>query len=92
MNRTMPTTTWKTKEGQVLDIKDMSTKHLENAVAMVRRKGFITQDQYLRLAAYAFGGDTPEMASYYAEGELSQAKVSMALGPMEDELAARKMS
>jgi hypothetical protein len=28
---------WKTKSGQILDIKDMSESHLKNSIAMLRR-------------------------------------------------------
>ena len=37
---------WTTKDGRKIDIKDMSDCHLRNAVAMLRRNGFVGADEY----------------------------------------------
>lgn len=34
---------WKCKDGRLIDLKDMSTQHLENSVAMLRRKLLVIQ-------------------------------------------------
>ncbi len=81
---------WTTKDGRTLNIKDMSTLHLRNAVAMLRREGFVSEEDFLVClgAASSLRG---EMASMYAEQEAYGMKVSPALGPMEEELASREV-
>jgi hypothetical protein len=54
--------TWKTRDGRVLLISEMGTRHIQNAVAMLER-----MIDYLDVGigeAYAFSPDS--MASYYA--------------------------
>lgn len=80
---------WKCKDGRELDIKDMETNHLKNAVAMLRRKGVVTTDEYLSCLAYACSGDTPDGAAMAAEAEFSSMKPWKGLAIMEEELASR---
>ena len=81
---------WKRKDGRLIDIKDMGTAHLNNAVVMLRLKGFVTDDEFLSCLAYACAGDTPDGAASAAEGELANMKVWHGLADMEAELANRR--
>lgn len=56
-------TKWKTKEGNVLRVRDMTSEHLRNAMAMMERK--LEQRAWEELSCIpCFSG---EMAQYYAE-------------------------
>lgn len=81
-------TTWTTKGGLVVPIKEMTTQHLYNAIAMLRSKGHVTEYEYQFAlgTAYSFTG---EMSSYYAEAEIAQMQMSPALGALEEELTCR---
>ena len=80
---------WKCKDGRELDIKDMETNHLKNAIAMLRRKGVVTTDEYLSCLAYACSGDTPDGAAMAAEAEVDRMKPWKGLEVMEVELQSR---
>lgn len=79
---------WTTKDGRKIDIKDMSDDHLRNAVAMLRRKGFVGADEYeIALgSACSMGG---EMAQYYAEQSVDDMMPSQCLDAMEYEIVVR---
>lgn len=79
---------WTTKDGRKIDIKDMSDDHLRNAVAMLRRKGFVGADEYeIALgSAFSMGG---EMAQYYAEQSVDDMMPSQCLDAMEYEIVVR---
>jgi len=79
---------WTTKDGRKIDVKDMSNDHLKNAVAMLRRKGFVGADEYeVALgSAYSMSG---EMAQYYAEQSVADMMPSQCLDAMEYELVVR---
>lgn len=32
---------WKTRDGRVISVKDMETSHVQRALAMLKRKGFV---------------------------------------------------
>ena len=81
---------WKRKDGRLIDIKDMGTAHLNNAVVMLRLKGFVTEDEFLSCLAYACSGDTPDCAASAAEAEFSAMKPFHGLADMEYELANRR--
>jgi len=80
---------WKCKDGREIDIKDMEASHLKNAIAMLRRKGVVTTDEFLSCLAYACSGDTPDGAAMAAETEVDRMKPWKGLNIMEDELARR---
>ena len=54
---------WKTRDGREIPIKEMGTDHLKNCVAMLRRKGFVTPEEYFSCLAYAFSSNTPDGAA-----------------------------
>lgn len=81
---------WKCKDGRLVDIKGMATAHLNNAVVMLRLKGFVTEDEFLSCLTYACSVDTPDGAASTAEAELSAMKPFHGLADMEAELANRR--
>lgn len=53
---------WKTKDGQELEIKDMSTEHIKNCIKMMDREG---GKEY----AVGFGGDVDTYGVFYESYE-----------------------
>lgn len=80
---------WKCKDGRELEISDMDTAHLINAIAMLRRNYVVTPNEYLDCLGYACSSDTPDGAAMAAENELSTMKPWKGLALMEAELATR---
>ena len=80
---------WTCKDGRVLDIKEMETSHLQNAINMLRRKGYVTLYDYLSCSAYAQSANTPDGAAMAAEGELMGMIPTRSLDVMEAELSKR---
>ena len=79
---------WTTKDGRKIDVKDMSDDHLRNAVAMLRRQGFVGADEYEVAIGSAFSM-SGEMAAYYAEQSVADMMPSQCLDAMEYELSMR---
>lgn len=79
---------WKCRDGREIPIADMETRHLENTVAMLRRKGFVTRDD----AVAMFCGPSPsgDGACIAYEMELDSIRISASLPYLEAELEARK--
>lgn len=79
---------WTTRSGEVMNISDMETSHLKNAIDMLRRNGFIGNNDALSClgAAFSLSG---EMAQYYAEQSCYDMKVSPVLNEMEAEYERR---
>lgn len=80
---------WKCQDGRVVDIADMTTRQLKNAVAMLRRKGCVTKEEYFSLLAVVCSGDTPDGVAYATDGVLMTRSIHPALELMEMELARR---
>lgn len=80
---------WKCKDGRVLEVSEMGTDHLKNTIAMLRRNGVVTPDEFLSCLAYACSGDTPDGAAMAAEAEVDGMKQWNGLEVLEDELARR---
>ena len=81
---------WKCGDGSEVEIGEMSTAHLENAIAMLKRKGFVSLDVFFSCGAYAFSADTPDGAAACAEAEFDRMTPSKLLGCLEGELNKRK--
>lgn len=58
--------TWTTRDGTVLRVQDMSTEHLRNAQALMRRKMKQRRPEMEREALLSAASAGGEMASYYA--------------------------
>ncbi len=80
---------WTTKDGRVLRLSEMSTDHLKNAAAMLRRKGYCSVDEF-ELSWSALSMCQGEMASYYAEQACADLRPTRALDALDAEIATRK--
>lgn len=80
---------WTCRDGRVLDTKDMTTSHLTNVIAMLRRNNVVTPDEFLSCAAYAASSNTSDAASYAAEAEMLDMRPWKGLELLEEELARR---
>ena len=54
---------WRTRAGEIIDVKDMQTSHIENSIAMLKRTLANRPDPYI------YGEPTGEMAqdAFHAE-------------------------
>jgi len=52
---------WKTRNGDVIEIKDMTNSHLLNSIRMLRRNGYVGikehSDSFLNILTYCPSGD-----------------------------------
>ena len=81
--------TWKCKDGRVLDISAMTTDHIKNCIAMMRRKGFVSVEEF----RYYLCADTSAMGdgAYDAfENEMSSLRFCRAIDAMEAEVNKRE--
>lgn len=81
---------WKTLDGREIPFNKLETDHLENIVAMIRRQGFVTPDEFFSMLAYVCSSDTPDGAAMAAESEVANKWPSEILADLEAELNARK--
>lgn len=79
---------WRCADGRLIEIADMATDHLKNAAAHLRRNRVVTPDEWWRGVAAA-ASCQGEMASYYADQEVTGMIPSRKLAAMEDELRRR---
>jgi hypothetical protein len=82
---------WTKQDGTQVEISEMSTEHLKNTLAMLKRKGYVSPEEWEAhlAAAFSFSG---EMSSYYAEQEADRMKVHAAIPALEKEYAKRLRS
>lgn len=80
---------WKTKDGREIPIQDLPTPHLTSIIAMLRRRGYVTPEEYQGLAAYARSSSTPDGAQLAAESELLSTRPWEVLKHLEEELHRR---
>lgn len=84
---------WRTRDGRILEIREMGTRHLQNSVRMLDR--ILDQLDRTLLEASAYQAvDAAEMASYYASHQADEACVLMGYWmakkrELEDELRKR---
>ena len=80
-------TEWKMKNGHTIKIADMETSHIKNAIAMLRRKGFVTPAE---LELYLLSEPNGEAALDEYMRELDRIKTCPPLAALEAELKRRK--
>lgn len=84
-------TTWKTAAGDEIPVADMEERHIRNALAMMRRNGFIGQED-LNCFLYSAGpnGEAAQMA-FDAEFQLAmESPVNPWIDVLEAELRRRR--
>jgi hypothetical protein len=81
---------WKCKDGREIELRDMETGHLKNAIAMLRRQNVVTEDEFLSCAAYACSSSSGEYAAMAAENEMMNMRPWKGLKMMEAELGRRE--
>lgn len=59
---------WKTKDGKLIDVKDMTDCHLLNTQRYIQRRVKAIQEENVACAGICFQG---EMAQYYQDQELN---------------------
>lgn len=80
---------WKTREGKVLEVSDMETSHIQNALAMLRRKGAVSPEE---ANAYLCGPPSGDAAYDAWENGLYEtlgAPVAPIIDEFEEELRKR---
>lgn len=87
MTRGLPTT-WTTKDGRVLLIRDMEDQHVVNTIKFLRRRGYCSLAQFdsAHAALCSLQGD---MSTYVAEGEFADMKPTAWLDALTEEADRR---
>lgn len=80
--------TWRTKDGRVLYLDEMSKEHIQSCLAMLKRQGYCSLAQF-HLTLGSVGSLQGDMAQYAAEEELSSMRPNRAIDLFEEELARR---
>ena len=85
----MSAPTWTTRDGRVIKVDDLETDHLANIVAMLKRKGFCSYDEFMSAAAgvHCLQGEYAQMA---AEEAVAGMKPSRMFERLERELRHRR--
>jgi len=78
---------WVMKSGKKINITDMETSHIRNAIAMLRRKGFVTPAE---LEMYLLSEPSGEAALDEYMRELDRIKTCLPLATLEAELKRRE--
>lgn len=80
---------WKTKDGRILTPKQMETDHIKNCLQMLRKKGYVSESEFIDSlgSAYSLQG---EYAQMYAENEIASMKPTRMIDEFEEELEQRK--
>lgn len=78
---------WKTKDGRELDVERMETRHIKNALAMLRRDNCGGWDELASIFSYM--GSAPDGAYDAASTALHTLKYSPFVEIFRDELAKR---
>jgi hypothetical protein len=78
---------WTMRDGTRIRIADMETSHIKNTIAMLKRKGFIGEEEFdsINYGAYPRG----ELAQEAWLQDMNSIKVSYELDDLESELARR---
>jgi len=79
---------WRCKDGREVRIQDMSTEHIQNALALLQRKGFVSVDEFHACGALMCSVHG-EYAQMYAENALSSMSPYQAIDAFQHELEKR---
>lgn len=79
---------WTTKDGRKLSVRKMSLGHIKNCIALLRRRGYVSEAEFVDACGWGFSMNG-EMASYYAEQEIAQMLPTRMLDIMQEELDRR---
>ena len=84
------TNTWTTKTGSLLDISQMSTQHIKNALAMLERKGYVkTETLVFYLTCPLPRGEAAQYCFDRELGAILDSPTTRYIQLFEDELAKR---
>lgn len=87
---------WVSSDGRVTPLVSMETAHLENTIALIRRRGFVTKNEAMPFPSPPcglrgeFAIDAAEDAFNQEVAEYMSQKVSKSLGVLEHELNKRR--
>ena len=82
----MGSPTWRCRDGRRIPVSEMATDHIENALAMLERKGFFDPCD----TAWLSNPPDGDMAQMAWENELDAAKFHPAVRWFREELARRR--
>jgi hypothetical protein len=87
----MSTSYWKTKDGRILYIDEMTTEHLRNTIAMLERKGFVSVSQkQFYFNAPQPNGDGALLAFEREQAQVFEAPLCPQLDALRHELKKRR--
>lgn len=72
MKRAPAKSTWTTKNGEVIKIRDLTDSHLLNIINMLIRSAAARHQQEISAAWSALAGTRGEMAEYYLEQDINR--------------------
>jgi len=85
----MNTNVWKTRDGRVIPVVDMTDDHLRNTLRMIQRAGYVHSKQFVSLLMYACSEFTPDGAADAAKQEWEVARCSKHTDAILDEAERR---
>lgn len=80
-------TTWKTRDGREIALREMADSHLQNTVRFLRRRGWVHTCELASMWAYS--RDAGEFAALAVEQEADRARISKHADAVFDELKRR---
>lgn len=80
---------WTTKDGQKLEPRDMTTSHIKNCLAMLKRKGAISDQTFLSCLSAPPNGDMAQMAWEQEINDLLSRPIAPIIDEFEKELRMR---
>jgi len=82
---------WKTRDGTEIKIKGMSTSHIRNSIAMMKKNGFVSTDTLnFYLTVEGPNGDMAQMAFEQEQDMIFGAPCSSTMSALERELKRRE--
>ena len=82
---------WKKKNGEMIEVSEMETSHIQNALAMLERKGFVGPSEVnFYLTCRPPNGEYAQMAFEQEMDQVFNAPVSKFVDIFKDELKTRE--